>query len=63
METRYKKIYVEWWKISRSTVYGLIAFVIVVGGIVFGSWYAIKHNLFTAEAISEAPKDAVLDRR
>jgi hypothetical protein len=58
METRYKKIYVEWWKISRSTVYGIIAFVVVVGGITFGSWYAIKHNLFTADAISEAPKDA-----
>lgn len=59
METRYKKIYVEWWKISRSTVYGIIAFFLVVGGISYGSWYAIKHNWFSAENIgTEAPKDA-----
>lgn len=59
METRYKKIYVEWWKISRSTVYGIIAFVVVVGGMIFGSWYAIKNNWFSAENIgAEAPKDA-----
>jgi len=33
MESQYKKFYVEWWKIRKSTIYGLIAFILVIGGV------------------------------
>lgn len=55
---KYKKIYVEWWKIRKSTIYGLIAFVIVVTTVVFGGWYAIRNNWFTQQNISDLPKGA-----
>lgn len=58
METKYKKIYVEWWKIRKSTVYGLVAFVVVTSTVVFGGWYAIKNNWFVADVAAEIPKDA-----
>lgn len=58
METQYKKIYVEWWKISRSTIYGVVAFVVISSSIAFGSWYAIRHNWFAPENLSSVPKDA-----
>lgn len=58
MESKYKKIYVEWWKIRRSTVTGLIIFVSVLGIVVFGGWWAIKNNWFVAEQKDDIPKNA-----
>jgi hypothetical protein len=58
MEQKYRKFYVEWWKIRKSTIYGLAAFIIVSAAVVFGGWYAIRHNWFVAEVSSDLPKDA-----
>ena len=58
MEPHYKKIYVEWWKIQRSTIYGVVGFVIVASALGFGSWYAIKNNWFSQENVTTIPKDA-----
>lgn len=58
MESKYKKIYVEWWKIRRSTITGLIVFVAVTGGVVFGGWWAIKNNWFVAQDTGDLPKNA-----
>lgn len=58
METRYKKIYVEWWRIRRSTIFSLIAAVLVIGGVAFGAWYAIKNELFAQQSQADLPKDA-----
>lgn len=58
MEQKYKKIYVEWWRIQRSTITGLIVFVVIASTVVFGGWYAIKNNWFVATEQTELPKNA-----
>ena len=58
MENKYRKFYVEWWKIRKSTIYGLIAFVVVTGAVVTGVWWALQYNWFAQQAAPEAPKDA-----
>jgi len=58
MENKYRKFYVEWWKIRKSTIYGLIAFIVVTGLVVTGVWYALQINWWAAPAAPEAPKDA-----
>ncbi len=58
MESKYKKIYVEWWKIRRSTITGLIIFILVAGTVVFGGWWAIRNNWFVPEEQGDAPKNA-----
>lgn len=55
---QYKKFYVEWWRVSRRSVYGVIAAVLVVTAIVLGSWWAISYNIFVPADTSVAPKDA-----
>ncbi|HMQ04898.1 MAG TPA: FecR domain-containing protein [Pyrinomonadaceae bacterium] len=58
MESKYKKIYVEWWKIRRSTITGMVVFVCVSSAVVFGGWWAIKNNWFVPADNSDAPKNA-----
>ncbi len=57
-ENKYRKFYVDWWNIRRSTIYGLIAIVLFGGLIVFGSWYASKNNWFVSDETVDIPKDA-----
>lgn len=52
------KFYVEWWNIRKSTVYGTIALILLVGAVAGGSWYAYRNNWFAPQEISEAPADA-----
>lgn len=58
MERKYRKIYVEWWKIRKSTIYGLVAFVAVCAIVVGGGWWAIRNNFFVPKDVSDIPKDA-----
>ncbi|MBC7901605.1 MAG: FecR domain-containing protein [Saprospiraceae bacterium] len=58
MENKYRKIYVEWWKIEKSTVYGLIAFVVVSTIVIGGGWWAIRNNWFVAQDVADIPKNA-----
>lgn len=58
MEPHYKKIYVEWWKIRRSTIYGVAGFLVLSSVVAFGSWYAIRNNWFSQENVTTLPKDA-----
>ena len=57
-DNKYRKFYVEWWHIRKSTIYGLIAIVLLGGLIIFGSWYASKNNWFLADETVDIPKDA-----
>ena len=58
MESKYRKIYVEWWKIRKSTITGLIIFVCVVAAVVAGGWWAIKNNWFVSQEQYDVPKNA-----
>lgn len=58
MENKYKKIYVEWWKIQKSTIWGLGVFVVIcalVGGFF---WYASRNHWFDQQGMTEAPTNA-----
>ncbi len=58
MENKYRKIYVEWWRIQKSTISGLIIFVCVAASVVGGGWWAIKNSWFVPQDLTEVPKNA-----
>jgi hypothetical protein len=57
-DNKYRKFYVEWWNIQKSTMYGLAAFIVLAAAIGGGLWYASKHNLLVPTPEIEIPKDA-----
>ncbi len=57
-EHKYRKFYVEWWKIRKSTIYGIIAFVVVTSAVAFGVWWAMQHNWFAQQASADGPMNA-----
>jgi hypothetical protein len=57
-ENKYRKFYVDWWNIRKSTIYGLIAVVVLTGAVVGGVKYASKNNWFAAVEADDTPKDA-----
>ena len=58
MEHKYKKFYVEWWKIRKSTIYGIALFVVVITAVSVGVWWAFQYDWFAQQAKSDVPKDA-----
>ena len=58
MEYKYRKYYLEWWKVRKSTIYGLVAFVVITVVILGGGWWAIRNNWFAQQDFSDIPKDA-----
>lgn len=57
-ENKYRKFYVDWWNIRRSTIYGLVAVVVVTGAVVGGVKFASRNNWFATVETGDAPKDA-----
>ena len=57
-DNRYRKIYVEWWNIRKSTIYGVIALALLGVGLYAGFTYASRNNWFIKNETSEVPKDA-----
>lgn len=59
MENKYRKFYVDWWKIKKSTVYGIVTgvlFILVFGG---GGWWIWKNQEMLSNLEVEAgPKDS-----
>ncbi|HSK71164.1 MAG TPA: FecR domain-containing protein [Pyrinomonadaceae bacterium] len=60
MNKRYRKFYVDWWNIRRSTIYGAIAIIVLLGGLAYGGWWLWRNSdrLFSNTPINETPKDA-----
>ncbi|MDI1241535.1 MAG: FecR domain-containing protein, partial [bacterium] len=58
MEPQYKKFYVEWWKIRRSTIYGLVGILVISLIIGISSWLAMRNNWFSQENVMPQPKNA-----
>lgn len=57
-DKKYRKFYVDWWNIRRSTIYLLIAVVLFGTLIAVGLKYAQNNNWFAAAVDTEIPKDA-----
>jgi len=55
---KYRKFYVEWWKIRRSTIYAAIGLMILAGAAYFGFRWASQNNWFIASENIEIPQDA-----
>lgn len=58
MEQKYRKFYVEWWRIRKSTIYGGIGLLVLIGALIGGVWYASRNNWFLPDETTNAPKDA-----
>ncbi len=59
MEKKHRKYYlIEWWKIRKSTIYGLAAFVVISIFVFGGGWWALRHDWFAQKDLSDLPKNA-----
>lgn len=58
-EPQYKKFYVEWWKIRRSTIYALVTVLVLSVFLGVFAWVAARQQWFSQEnVISQPPKSA-----
>ena len=57
-ENRYRKFYVDWWNIRKSTIYGLLAFGLLAGSVYLGVSWASRNNWFVPPDTIDIPKDA-----
>ncbi len=57
-DNKYRKIYVEWWNIRKSTIYGVIAIAMLAVGLYAGFSYASRNNWFIKDETGDFPKDA-----
>ena len=55
---KFRKFYLEWWRIRRSTIYGLVALIILAVGLTITGWFAIRYDWFSQVELSDIPKDA-----
>ena len=58
MEVKYRKFYVDWWKIKRSSIWKLVAAAILLPSIAIGGWWVLTSDWLAAKNIDEAPKNA-----
>ena len=58
MENKFRKYYIDWWKIRKSTIYGLAAFGLIITSLTVGGWLALRNNWFAPGEASDTPTDA-----
>ena len=57
-DNKYRKFYVDWWNIQKSTIWGAIAIIVIGGALAGGAWYASKNNWFIPDEKIDIPKDS-----
>ena len=57
-DNNYRKFYVDWWNIRKSTIWGLIAAFVLLAALSGGFWYASRNNWFIPKENVDIPKDA-----
>lgn len=59
MENKYRKFYVDWFSIRKSSIYGLVAILLFLGIVTGGGWWLYKSDwLNKAVENPDFPKDA-----
>lgn len=57
-ENRHRKYYVDWWNIRKSTIYTVLAVVLLGGAVVAGGWWASRNNWFIPDEKIDIPENA-----
>ncbi|MBV9240955.1 MAG: hypothetical protein JO314_03010, partial [Acidobacteria bacterium] len=57
-DPKFKRFYVDWWNIRKSTVYALIGIVVLGVSFALAVNYASKNNWFAQTQDVDFPKDA-----
>lgn len=57
---KFRRFYVDWWNIKKSTVYGGITIVLLLGAIIGGGWWLYRNEFFLAKTneLTDIPKDS-----
>ena len=56
---KYRRYYIDWWNIKKSTVYGAITIVLLLGALIGGGWWLYRNDFFLAKTtVDDIPKDA-----
>lgn len=59
METKYRRFYIDWWNIRKSTVYAVVATILFLGALGFGIRWTLKNSWLVADPeATNVPKDA-----
>jgi len=58
MDQKYRKYYLDWWKVRKSTISALAAFTLAALVIGVGGWFALRNSWFEPQDTSDLPKDA-----
>jgi FecR protein len=57
-DPKFRRFYVDWWKIQRSTIYGLVIACVVIGLLGYGGWWFWKNR--DSIQTQEVPKNAAI---
>lgn len=56
---KYRKFYIDWWNIKRSTIYSAVFTIVFLSALIGGIWYAWKKDWFLAATeATNIPQDA-----
>lgn len=58
MVKKYQKFYVDWWNIKKSTIYGIVALIVLTLLIGGGGWWAYRSNWLAPKETTDIPPDA-----
>jgi hypothetical protein len=58
-DQKYRKYYVDWWEIKRSTIYRGAAVLVILIGLIGGGWWLWNSDWLNSQlSENNAPKDA-----
>ncbi len=58
-DNKYRRFYVDWWNIKKSTVYGGVSIVALLAVLIGGGWWLYRNDFFLAKTeINDIPADA-----
>ncbi len=57
MSDKIPRIYIEWWNIRKSTIYTIVAVILLAALLTAGGWIASRNNWFIPEETTDFPKD------